>query len=515
MKIKKIKIIKFRGFDNIEFELGTNLTAIAGQNGTQKTTLLGILTQAFTITDSNNPIKKEKPLTGGNFKSAFSEKFKLSDEKDTAGSHEWSLYMDDTDKPFTLTSIYRNKNSKEIRFWKKGTKSKGSGYLQLPVIFLSLNRLIPLGEDKNIDVQNINLTKEEIAFINKYHKKILLIQDDIKETNYLKSKIKNTIGVNTDSYDWKQNSAGQDNIGKILLAILSFQRLKDKYPDYYKGGILAIDELEATLYPAAQEKLVEFLSEFAGRLKLQIFFTTHSLDVLKKLDTKSNKNKIVFFQKKDNRFIPHDDYTYKDIEQILRVISTEESKSHRITVYCEDEEGRIFTKQLLGKKITQNLNFNSLNLGGQSYITLVKHKFDFFSFPNCLILLDGDVKNVPNKFKHIILLPGNKSPERLIADYLNSLSDSNSFWNSIGKHYTKQVCFKNYTYDEICEDREKAKNWFNEHKKQFWGRNASKVLNPWINKNKEIVEKFKDNFIKQFNLIADKVGINKITNKEN
>ena len=514
MKIKKIEIKKFRGFENIEFKVGENLTAIAGQNGTQKTTLLGILTQAFTITDDSNPIKQEKPLTGGNFKSAFSEKFKLSENRDIVGSHEWSLYMDNIEEPFTITSIVRDKSSNKIRFWRKGTKAKGSGYIQLPVIFLSLKRLIPLGEDENINVRSINLTKEEVSFLNKYHKKILLLQDNIKKTNYLESKIKNTIGVNTDNYDWKQNSAGQDNIGKILLAILSFQRLKNKYPVHYNGGILAIDEIEATFYPAAQEKLVEFLSEFSGKLNLQIFFTTHSLDILKKLDTKHNKNKIIFFKKIDNKFFPHDNYTYQDIKQILRVISTDKAQTQKITVYCEDDEGRVFAKQLLGQKITKNLDFNSLNLGGQSYITLVKHKFEYFNFPNCIILLDGDVNNIPKKFKHIINLPGDKSPERLIADYLNSLSDTDNFWASIGEHYTKQVCFRNYTYEEIFEDRKKAKEWFNEQKKQFWGRNASKVLNPWIQENKETVEKFKGNFITQFNLIADKTGITKLNERK-
>lgn len=51
MFIKSIHIKKFRGFNDVRFELGTNLTVIAGQNGTQKTTLLGIISQPFTITD--------------------------------------------------------------------------------------------------------------------------------------------------------------------------------------------------------------------------------------------------------------------------------------------------------------------------------------------------------------------------------------------------------------------------------------------------------------------------------
>ena len=41
MKITHIHIERFRGFQNEDFEVGSLLTAIAGQNGTQKSTLLG------------------------------------------------------------------------------------------------------------------------------------------------------------------------------------------------------------------------------------------------------------------------------------------------------------------------------------------------------------------------------------------------------------------------------------------------------------------------------------------
>lgn len=47
--LKEIKIHKYRGFKDVSFELGMQLTVIAGQNGTQKTTLLGMLTQMFAL----------------------------------------------------------------------------------------------------------------------------------------------------------------------------------------------------------------------------------------------------------------------------------------------------------------------------------------------------------------------------------------------------------------------------------------------------------------------------------
>ena len=135
MLINKIQIEKFRGFKNVNFELGENITIIAGQNGTQKTTILGLLSQPFSITDKTNPLYNEKPLCGGNYKSSFSEKFKLSKSFDKAKDHAWTLFTVDEENPiFTIESIIRDSKTGEIRFWKRGDRSKGSGYLQYPVI---------------------------------------------------------------------------------------------------------------------------------------------------------------------------------------------------------------------------------------------------------------------------------------------------------------------------------------------------------------------------------------------
>lgn len=73
MKITSVDIKRFRGFKEQAVVLGSQLTAIAGQNGTQKSTLLGIITQTFTIS-KDNPMILEKPLCGGNYKSQFSDK---------------------------------------------------------------------------------------------------------------------------------------------------------------------------------------------------------------------------------------------------------------------------------------------------------------------------------------------------------------------------------------------------------------------------------------------------------
>jgi len=501
MIIKSIQIKKFRGFDDVQFLLGTNLTAIAGQNGTQKTTLLGIITQPFTISNKSNPLFGEKPLSGGNFRSLFREKFKLSDSFDLPKSHEWTLnFNNENEQGFTVESIRRDPSSETgIRFWKKGSRKKGSGYIQLPVIFLSLSRLFPIGEDSAINSSTtIKLTPEEFQFYQDWHNRILLIPDvNMTSVDYLASRQKNTLGANTSFYDWRMNSAGQDNIGKILLAILSFKRLMEKYPNDYRGGILAIDELDTTLYSASQLKLIDALRKFSSNYNIQIIFTTHSLTILKKMcelqnDVKiSGQNRVVYLQKRDLNIVISENILFDEIINNLNVTLSIEKKKKRILIHTEDNEATIFLKTILKGRLS-DYQFANCTLGCGNLIDLARKNILGFKYLESIIVLDGDVKTklLNNKLiKNILVLPGKYSPERLVAEFLLKQSDASSLWDNIHSNYTKQIAFKDYTINDIRSDRIKAKDWFITQKK-LWGRNCSKVINLWINENQLEVNTF-------------------------
>lgn len=101
MKITHIHIERFRGFQNEDFEVGSLLTAIAGQNGTQKSTLLGIITQTFTL-KTEDSMRVEKPLCGGSYISAFKDKFRLSPTFDKPKGHEWTISFDAGMDDFTV-----------------------------------------------------------------------------------------------------------------------------------------------------------------------------------------------------------------------------------------------------------------------------------------------------------------------------------------------------------------------------------------------------------------------------
>ncbi|MFR5486592.1 AAA family ATPase [Eubacterium sp.] len=296
MIIKDIEIEQFRAMKDLNFQIGKKITAIAGRNATLKTTLLGMLGQPFTIS-SGHPMYGCTTIDGYNFKSQFKEKFKLSKEHDHFGEHIWTLNFYNqgyyTDNQIKIKSIKRatKNNPNDIRFWNAKSRARGAGYVQLPVYYLSLGRLFPIGETgrtKNVD---INLSDDENKFFVSKYKEILSIQESNNATAVMEKadSKRNFVGINDSTHDVFTNSAGESNVGKIILAVLSFKRLKDKYSANYKGGILLIDELDATLYGYSQKKLVDFLYKSANDYKIQVIFTTHSPMVLKEINVMQRK----------------------------------------------------------------------------------------------------------------------------------------------------------------------------------------------------------------------------------
>lgn len=509
MRITKVHIDRFRGFRDQEFEVGSQLTAIAGQNGTQKSTLLGMITQTFSI-PKENPMYGEKPLCGGSYRSAFRDKFRLSPTFDKPKEHEWTLFFDNG-QHFEIESITRT-GDPNVRFWRKGSRGKGDGYIQFPTIFLSLKRLVPVAEEITVKTDDALLNPDETAKFKELHNRIMISNTEIISTTGIYSANKQSMGVSTALYDWNQNSMGQDNLAKILLALFSFKRLKDRYPSY-QGGILAIDELDATMYPASQYELLKVLRKYASELKLQIIFTTHSISLLKALDElnqevktrpeTSNQVRLVYLKRSDDNILIKSDVDYNGIILDLNVVAKTPSKNrNKITVYVEDKETEKFVKAILKTK-ANCLKFVNVTFPCNTLIEMIVKEVPAFCYPYSIVFLDGDVKKQTANLrklanaKNVLLLPLNESPERLIAKFLYELSDENPLWNQLADGYTKQVCFREINYNQIFATggtgRQKAKEWFN-LQLPYWGRGGTKVLNAYFATIQEDVDTFKNAF---------------------
>lgn len=518
--IEQIDIVKFRGLEKVSIKFNRPVNAIIGKNGTMKTTLLGMLAHPFTL--KTGAMSSEQPLIGGKeFNSPMSDKFKFSDKYDIPGEHKWSLQVNKkiySKKIYTCISERRSDNGK-LRFWSTEGREKNMNYIQCPVIYLSMKRLLPIGEEARLQINPSELTKEEKEFYINAHNKILISTEVIQNVQDILSSngnSKHTLGPETASTDAWTISAGQDNIGRIILAVLSMIRLKEKYPKEYIGGIICIDELESTLYPAAQEKLVEFMYDSAQNYNLQYFFTTHSMSVINFLKTGkyNNRNSITYLQKTNGKIKITENPSLRDIENNLNVVAGRRELSSKIKVYCEDKIGTIFSKAFLTKEIKDVIEFvTKMDLPWTVYKTMYKNKVP--EFLNNIVVLDGDVKdskkgwnNYPQN-ENFVFLPTMSAPEKMIYDLLFEMDEEDKFWDNSMSGYSKDVCFRDYPNQLF--DVDDIKKWFDGQKDNA-GRSYSKFINEWKKRNPHEVKKFVDEFVKAYNYVAHKTGFATLKN---
>lgn len=494
MRIKKLIIDRFRLLNNLEIPIGEKLTAIVGQNGTGKSSLLGLIGHVFTF----NP--KSKTINGKQFFTQYSEIFRFSYPNfDKPKEHIYKVELDSGETVPVIS--YDRINRKGVRVGLRlrvGKSERRSGKKRCPVIYLGLKRLFPLAQENKVKQHSTSdLTGNEINEYERLHNEILILKEKISPEK-ISTRTKTFYAAKTLKYDALGNSAGQDNVGQILTAYFSFRRLKEQLGSQYEGGLLLIDELDTTLYPAAQIKLIEKLFQISSELNLQIIFTTHSLEIIGKLLGGSYKyqSKVVHLSNAHGSVTVEKDAALPKIINNLRVQASTSSTPEKINVYCEDEEAKYFLVSLLKNKIKREINLIAGKIGCDELLNLATKKIP--EFKKSIIVLDGDSRSSVERkrLKNVICLPGRERPENIFHKFLMGLNLDDEFW--LGDNgYTQQVCFRDCSQ---VGDRNEMKKWF---KKQlpYWGRCASKIIKRWKKENSVYVSTFEKDFLKVFNRI--------------
>lgn len=543
MIIKSISIKKFRAFEDVSFVLGKRITAIAGMNATQKTTLLGMLGQPFTISKSHN-MYGCKTLDGYNFRSQFKEKFKLSKKHDLIGSHKWTLYFYDniySSPSLSITSIPRKQKNKEptLRFWNSESKGKNAGYVQLPVYYLSLSRLFPIGEIGKTHTRQVILSNDEKEYCVDRYREILSIQErsDEDETSIGLEQGTSShtfAGISDSTHDIYTNSAGESNIMRILLAVLSFKRLQTQYPRDYKGGILLIDEIDATLYGYSQQKLVEYLYDAAGKYHIQIIFTTHSPLILKKVNEYQRKEyqnhgdkipdyartcTIVYLKPAylspnyKRQIYPQNISTAKQLNQLLAGLNLRiPVNSEKIRVYCEDSRACSFARYILthalsGINLENYIEFVDVNLGWTNYVSMYNKKIPEFN--NNIILLDADVLSMPNystwkesieASKNIIILP--LVIEKSFFEILKDHENFDKFLKYLNVScFTYDICFSDWPLEISKYTSSDFKQWYQALEEVMLDKDT--LFRYWFGEYNDQAMRFARKFVAAFNTLAN------------
>jgi hypothetical protein len=532
-KVICLDITTFRRFKDIRIPLGSNVTLIAGQNGTSKSTLLGMLAQPFSFGVLHGK------TAGSEDQSSYTDNYHglvLSKYIDLAGR----CFMYDCDNVFRLSKAYDNINKsyqyetvleniilapnsplvnnnrlftrnrerptlKSVRFvtGPGASHKSGEGNFPHPVIYLGLNRLWPLAEVKKCVFTTDTLSKaDKDWYIQKYNE-ILCLDEYTMTAKFMdaREKKKFVTPEGTD-YDGESCSAGQDNLGQLLTAILSFKHLKTKLGDKYRGGMLLIDELDATLHAYAQERLLRLLCEESLALGLQVIATTHSLWMLK-MALKSQLRqytKVIYLSNTSGR-LTHDEFTkFEDIAAHLRVEapSLPAKKPKKVSVIFEDKEGQFLFQQICGSKLRSYVavgNATSFGAGDLKNLGMLATKLP--TLQDVILITDGDMANTWSIApKNLLILPGKARPETLAYRHLFSMPANDPFW---GKPitYTKQVAITapGGTTFTTGDDKAWVKDWY---KKQstHWGKGNERLFKSWVESHKEECLDFCNRFLK-------------------
>lgn len=550
--ILTLDIDKFRRFKDQHIKFGKRLNLICGLNGTGKSSLLAMIGHSAEI-----KMKEGKTLDGKQFRTEFGEIFKLSEQFDFTEDREKKFRYSTTHRigeyeetrKFTVNK-QKDKNEKiRIRPIPRGKTHDGrstSAKIRFPVFYLGLSRLYPIGEiPEDVEIKNkpIALTDEEKSWIINRSQEILgTIDDSVNSVQEYKTITKGSkisgIGINTDKYDFSANSVGQDNTLQILIALLSFIRLSKTMSDY-QGGILIIDEIEASLFPHAQASILKLLDGITKNINLQVIFTSHSPVVIdymwrkysterRSIPTLANYN-IIFLNYHNSQVVAKNEFDLNDITAKLNFTlrSKEESINPQMVIYTEDSSASWFLKKIiisLAKVTTLEKGFCKLielirpmNLANNQLIPLIDG--DEYFKTRVVIIVDGDTDIPEDKkeFNNLLALPGeykeaNKdfSPEESIIKFLTDNEKPLEFFSSMlceNRNFNKDVLRNsiNETKESLKLDRKPveskniAKRWFFNNKLLL---EETEFMDYWILSNKDKSWTFAKKLIIAYNTIA-------------
>lgn len=550
--IKNIEISNFRNLHDISIPIAPQVTAICGLNATGKSTLLALLGHSAELKR-----KDGKTIFNTAFRTEFSEIIKGDKDFDPTGTFATVNYTSantpDTIVDYRKLRVTWPNEKKKIKLpsgddkivtserfrivsgksiISKGKAIRKDSKYTWPTFYLGLSRLYPYGETNDstnkIKKLSFNDEEEKLWYTNTYNN-ILNTSDIIIDVQYISHKeAAKTVASSTETYPFVSNSAGQDNIGQILFSMISFKRLKTSFESQGKtwdGGLLLIDELDATLHPVAQVKLYKELVDFSKEYNVQVVFTTHSIYLLKiihKLISSDRRYKDceIINMTRRNKIVqvdvdPEFDVIYNDLTLNDPFITA----NSKIPVFTEDKETRWLIQKLLPDYLDR-IYFLDATFPCTELLRLRKADPNYFT--KAIIVVDGDVDilqidsaNSVNpdsgrNVKNLLSLPCKVPPEVMLYDYLTKeMSAEHPFWAANPQISIMMIeengPLKSDKYSNLRKEREKNKAWFNDHIDLF---ENTRIIDYWVQDHQLEWKAFDTDFQKALSAVKREINSN-------
>jgi predicted ATPase len=176
-----------------------------------------------------------------------------------------------------------------------------------------------------------------------------------------------------------------------------------------KNSLLLIDEIETSLHPRAQRRLMRDLANLCREHELQVILTTHSPYILEELPPEA---RCYILTAGGNRTI------VSGVSPEFAMSKMDDESYPECDLYVEDEKAKVLLAEILMAHApdivsrVQIIPFGAANVG-QSLGQMVKQKR--FTRPT-LVFLDGDQPVSDG----CLILPGGDAPERVVFESLKA-----------------------------------------------------------------------------------------------
>jgi len=186
-------------------------------------------------------------------------------------------------------------------------------------------------------------------------------------------------------------------------------------------ALVLIDEIETSLHPRAQRRLIRDLASLARRKQLQVILTTHSPYVLEELPPQARMQILLSSGGRE---------VVTGVSAEFAMTRMDVEPHPELEIYVEDEMSKLWLVEIVARHCPGDLRrieitpYGSAQVGKALGSMVAQARF---ARPT-LVLLDGDQDPADGCF----LLPGNEAPERVV---FTELSGAN--WPNVADHLSR------------------------------------------------------------------------------
>lgn len=385
LRLEWIELDGLRGWTGQRLSFPFPIVAIVGENGSGKSTLLQTAATVY----------RDRIAKQSRFPSEFFPKTAWDEVRGVNIRYGYQRGQDH------LTGSVRKPTSRWLGHSERPER---------PVVYIDLSRLQPvatrvgyarIAKTRHSEASAVPFTEEQVdrfsSVMGRRYDSARIALTDIDSTRQVPVIAKNGV-----AYSGFHQGSGETTVAELLQAPLP------------RNGLILIDEIESSLHPRAQRRLMRDLAERCRDAELQIIITTHSPYILEELPLEARMHII---ESGGTKIIA------AGVSPQFAMTKMDDENHPECDVYVEDEAAKIWLSEILSARSPELFPRSSIVPFGSSQVGLALGMMTSqgrFPRPTC-VFLDGDNATAPGCH----LLPGGDAPEQVVFNGLRGVGWAN------------------------------------------------------------------------------------------